>query len=1440
MKIKSIISAFLFLLIYGMNYAQCINAVDIPPTINCIQQTNSVSATTTTLWYKFEPLSLDEVFKFNLSPNDGTNVSSIQLYVGSDCSNIIPLTLFDSLNTNDSILMQGLNLNETYFLQVNFSNRLSVIDFTFCKSEKIIQVFWQNNFFINTPSGPLSLVDCSSGYWTDSQTSPTGSQYAGNANCQTPELCIFDTLFLELYDFDAASFSVFGLFEQDFWFENANGANYTQLSPILGMLTFTQNGPVSFHCGPDSISVYTEFPYATQLNYPNYVFNLNITSAPPSLPGLWENNDTICISGQSTFQYFENGQIISAQVDGGNVFFNQNTLVFNGTDYSAGTHTLTYTVQNSCGIATFTSTFVILDLNATSFMVDNCGNAVLTFTTCEDQPTNTQYYTITWGDGTIQNGSYSGTGFTLTHNYPPGSYSASFLTSFLPNGLGGIIYDEIFAPVTIQLNVLTLTGPLYNCEITSPISIITPANFTNVVWSTVPVSLPFTGQGTPTMNPNQLAWAGQNQDIVVNVTAIDENGCQYTGIFTLLECCKPVSTPANEFFEQTYYTHSDLVDGLQNKLPASAYNGPTSVAINLPTAPALPIISTAFSFPTTMSAFLLANAGATNITVAGASVTINRIVYINNMLVIDQNTNIINSNYLRFGPNGGISINAGVTLNLNNSTLAPYCGQMWKGIIHNQNSALLNLLNTNIVGAEGGVQVTGNGGFKIEASRFIDNLVGVSISNRNTINNQLISMNYFGDVEGIPLLFPYANLNTTFVGIYILNSQNMIVGSDALVGNVGGGNMFKRIKEGVRINNSQVYLTRNTFYKIYEGLLLSDFGIGVNILANKLFLSDVTIGSSITAYNVFYSCEKGVRDDGLVNLKATSNLMKDIKFFGFELFAYSSSTNHLIQNNSLNSTSNRVYGVYVKDFGNATNLIQANTFNVNIGPALPLAYDFRTAIHIGNINATVVNNSQVLNNVINYSRIGIHVLNTYQAKVKSNTINMDWANTRYTSVSPFNAVTSTGILFQNSSRNQIWSNFISHNTLPIGITQERLIGIRIELSPYSYVWKNSMTRLASGFYALGSNFRSRVECNNLQQNNQGFQMTNADIGRQGAAPAPPFLPNGLSAHNRWVSNIGADGTRGTMLYPVGATPVTQYYHNPGALFNSDPSSVINSVVNGWTDIILTSGATTCGAVFNFSPINLEPEEKQREADFNELAQNTALYSVYDKEMRHYLHQHAYGHLKHNPSAVNLGVSSDAYYQNYISTTAPIETKLQVEVADYLANKEAILAANTINQYASTEVFDLLLKDVQQIWNNAVLNNTVISTSDSIYLYSIACSDPMENGSAVYVARNILDWDGTCPTNGNKSGEQTSENNETILFAESFSLYPVPNKGDFTILANETISQIEIYDLNGKLLESYNEINSEQINLNTKLVSGLYLISVKLESKKLETLRFVIE
>ncbi len=108
---------------------------------------------------------------------------------------------------------------------------------------------------------------------------------------------------------------------------------------------------------------------------------------------------------------------------------------------------------------------------------------------------------------------------------------------------------------------------------------------------------------------------------------------------------------------------------------------------------------------------------------------------------------------------------------------------------------------------------------------------------------------------------------------------------------------------------------------------------------------------------------------------------------------------------------------------------------------------------------------------------------------------------------------------------------------------------------------------------------------------------------------------------------------------------------------------------------------------------------------------------------------------------------------------------------------------------------------------------------------------MTNGSAVYQARAILDWDGFCEQNENKS-VQVLANDYEVSFSRS-TIYPNPSNGSFTIESTELMKLIIIYDLKGVKLVEYTAHNTLEI-INSNLKTGVYLIKVHLANGGIES------
>ena len=88
--------------------------------------------------------------------------------------------------------------------------------------------------------------------------------------------------------------------------------------------------------------------------------------------------------------------------------------------------------------------------------------------------------------------------------------------------------------------------------------------------------------------------------------------------------------------------------------------------------------------------------------------------------------------------------------------------------------------------------------------------------------------------------------------------------------------------------------------------------------------------------------------------------------------------------------------------------------------------------------------------------------------------------------------------------------------------------------------------------------------------------------------------------------------------------------------------------------------------------------------------------------------------------------------------------------------------------------------------------------------------------------------------GNKASDVLSVQNETLI---GFSLYPNPTQSTFNM--NMNVSNVEIYDLTGKLVKSFkgNFTQTDSFNIST-LNSGMYMVKVQNENNQMLTTKLV--
>ena len=366
----------------------------------------------------------------------------------------------------------------------------------------------------------------------------------------------------------------------------------------------------------------------------SWYFNVNVVDQTP--PATTNSDGLLCFGDLYTITAFPGSTITSVTVDN-QAIYTPNSSSWSISFNSVGQHVIAYTVTGFCYPVTYYDTVNVIQDNALTVTVDACNNATFTFTSCEEFTqidllfsNGVQEQVFNFSGTTTWTYNFSGITSPLTWTF--NGYQPNPFFPFQPI----ITYTQTGTIQPASVLPLTISAPLFLCEMTpNAISITSPTGLSTIFWSVTP-STGITGQGTSSITLNTIPSIA---DVTINVSATDANGCKYTGTVTIENCCQPILTN-NEYFERVYITNG--INNIINQLPANYYNGPaTPIAINLPN-PGTLQYSTSYSTPTNLTQFLAANPTL----LLGGNVITNNWIFINNDLIVDQSINITNCDFI--------------------------------------------------------------------------------------------------------------------------------------------------------------------------------------------------------------------------------------------------------------------------------------------------------------------------------------------------------------------------------------------------------------------------------------------------------------------------------------------------------------------------------------------------------------------------------------------------------------------------------------------------------------------------------------------------------------------------------------------------------------------------------------------------------------------------
>lgn len=1103
-----------------------------------------------------------------------------------------------------------------------------------------------------------------------------------------------------------------------------------------------------------------------------------------------------------------------------------------------GTHSFTVEIvpQGNCrSPQSFTYYFEVLEPYVFDYTI-NCNEVVINNIGCQPIPESGANYSVNWGDG--YNDNVTGTN-TVSHFFDtPGTYdiivqgasSGEYETitvtiqSVPTNNIG--IHGETNVCCTSALEYSASPGYLtYNWTIAGGTIVGTLVNEVTVDWDT-----PFTGgqltvtctdfygctstgtiyvdtcDQTPGDGPeivgpdmkccttaNVYSISGNYSDFNWTVTdgvIVADNGNSITVDWNSQDYNSTITvTMTDENCQEV--TSTFVVEACCKVLLSS--NGPTFYDPNFNTDHCAP----------TLISTIISSLGQASYTSGGA-------ILINNDLIIDQDFEFNSCPFMFVREGFKIYVMPGIRFTLNNDcVIRPACDKPWLGIYADDPDASITINNSNLIGAETALHCENDAKYGIDNAGLFNNRIGIQLTNYFNISFNSIDNS---DIGTNPSEINVFGSRPTH-GMLIDNVTQLTVGED---------NMFFDMDFGIHVTNSNVTCHSNTFNDFTPNL--GSFNDGIAVYGNTTKGSAgnlLIVGSNNATKNFFDNCNIGMFVQNRMGLTAYNNKLTNITFGG--VIARKSVVTFLdIRFNDIKLTPGFALGVYLWGMTNVTATVHNNKVNLTnisgVGAFVAgLAFDQATT---GNINSV-----SVKNNNVRQCAYGVYANQTPGIDIADNVIqyfnNGIYSGTVY-------GVYAAGCTEANIESNKV-TRLIGQPSN--GNPDETLIGIHAENSPEVHIFDNTVNKFGKGIQARGNNANSEMFCNKLNRNFNGIYLLNADVGDQGGNIGGTFYDQ----DNKWTQNVdrrinGGAQTTNTWYYRSG----TNYSPFPNLVTPNPPTFILNNSASS----MCPSGG---GGIIH------RPRSQERGRKFNPIVYDQKNYITYDTTMKYLDKLYAMETFTRDTTWLTVGDSSDVTYHQYFTTESAGNLGKLCAISDAYKNENyTSLSVNNTALNTSTCNYTRGIKDVNEIYLSTWANDAFdFDPAQLARLEELACSDPMDNGVAVYSARTLLGWHYQCNNGYIKSATNymITEAAASLDQQVSFVVYPNPSEAEVYLayeLGDYTAADLVVYDIFGKMVMNV-RLSSETMAIQLPaetLNSGMYLYTVSAGGKIIANGKFV--
>jgi len=810
--------------------------------------------------------------------------------------------------------------------------------------------------------------------------------------------------------------------------------------------------------------------------------------------------------------------------------------------------------------------------------------------------------------------------------------------------------------------------------------------------------------------------------------------------------------------------------------------------------------------------------------------------------VIDEDLWISNCPNIFMASNAKIVVMPGKTLHISGSTLQG-CTCPWDGIFAENSTASVIISNSTIRDAKNAIVSSNRGYFNIITSNFINNKIGLWVRRYNPEwipdgiggyiappeHNGYIASSTFTKNTGISGF--YSGVYDGLTGIVVDTVYKLTIGD---FNTASYTNHFSNLQYGVKIKKSDVSIFNNSFS---------------NIVLNSTLPHPIyqTVNSYVEPYeSAIYSIMDNEVNPPYMPLKSILNVgglnYKSNSFENCNVGVYGRNCKAVIDNN--NFTNQNYIGVHLKDFvvntqvqynsiSMTSNLLASNhLYNSSLLAEQTLSTNVKL-----DINYNTINNSRTGIKIRNCN--GVAAQNSYFVNVLENTVNFESIGS---SSNPF-----IGIDVSSASYANIESNIIQYNpmfTPDYSTTYNLLRGISVASVQNAKVSKNNLIRMGTGIWGADNLLETQFFCNDLDKNYYGFhflpgatQISDQKSGSSGGR---------LQASDNYWYDDNINFTTPEMRRIGGEiTNNLRYWYHRGN--NNDISNIFSPyilvppVYHPVYPYIRSKQniAANSDCSIQIAPISTGMD---RAETFGDIVNDSIVYAAYQSENKYYAEDFAYQSFDDTPALLNLGVAEDSIYQQFYNDKKITGIGKFTDIDKYIINKQYSNALFLNNTVIPANAIESNKKTLNQIYLQNIINNQIISTTDSITLYNIANQLPFLGGEAVYSARVILGLD---PADLNLDYvKNTDVTHSNMVYSDKVKVYPNPANEQINLAFENELSmeaEFELYDFSGKLLlrktieakTVFNTINLKRVR------AGIYYYKINTANETLANNKLVI-